>query len=135
MDKPSKTLMFCLVVILIAMAVVHSNSEEGPKEVEEWFENLSLAKPKLTKLHFYFHDLRWDYSVSLTSSSHMESTMVALLTLLGQNPVEHPIREVPIVGGSGVFRLALGVAVFKTYFFNFSDFNSTVEVNVVAMHY
>ncbi|KAH7835267.1 hypothetical protein Vadar_024571 [Vaccinium darrowii] len=30
------------------------------------------------------------------------------LTVLGSNPVMHPNREMPVIGGSGVFRLAHG---------------------------
>ncbi|CAK9153651.1 unnamed protein product [Ilex paraguariensis] len=61
------------------------------------------------------------------------------LSLLGNNPFRLQVREMPIVGGSGVFRLARGVATFTTYFCevppeNVPPKNVTVEVNIVAMH-
>ncbi|KAI3804096.1 hypothetical protein L1987_32266 [Smallanthus sonchifolius] len=56
------------------------------------------------------------------------------LSLLGRNPVLHEYREMPIVGGSGVFRMACGIATAKTYSFNLLG-DAIVEYNVVASHY
>lgn len=57
------------------------------------------------------------------------------LSLLGRNAVFHPYREMPIVGGSGVFRLAKGVATAKTYQFNLTSGDAIVEYNVNVIHY
>ncbi|CAK9141810.1 unnamed protein product [Ilex paraguariensis] len=59
------------------------------------------------------------------------------LSLLGNDPYRLPVREMPIVGGSGVFRLARGVAKFRTYFVGLGapPQNVTVEVDIVALHY
>ncbi|GMJ09743.1 hypothetical protein like AT2G21100 [Hibiscus trionum] len=56
------------------------------------------------------------------------------LTVLGRNPAV-PHREMPIVGGSGVFRLARGVASAKLREFNMTTGNAIIEYNVVVLHY
>ncbi|KAJ0693085.1 putative dirigent protein [Helianthus annuus] len=57
------------------------------------------------------------------------------LSLLGRNAVFHTYREMPIVGGSGVFRMARGVATAKTYEFNLTSGDAVVEYNVMVQHY
>nr|XP_043608853.1 dirigent protein 22-like [Erigeron canadensis] len=57
------------------------------------------------------------------------------LSLLGRNAVFHPYREMPIVGGSGVFRMAKGIATAKTYYFNLTTGDAVVEYNVMVVHY
>ena len=57
------------------------------------------------------------------------------LTVLGYNPILHPNREMPVIGGSGVFRLARGIALLNTYSYDFTVGNLTVEYNVIVQHY
>ncbi|XP_048336984.1 dirigent protein 22-like [Ziziphus jujuba] len=57
------------------------------------------------------------------------------LTILGHNPVLHQLREMPIVGGTGVFRLARGFAMAKTFSLNTKSGDAIVEYNVTALHY
>ena len=57
------------------------------------------------------------------------------LTILGRNAVFHSIREMPIIGGTGAFRLARGFAQAKTHFLNLTSGDAIVEYHVVAMHY
>ncbi|XP_048128315.1 dirigent protein 23-like [Rhodamnia argentea] len=57
------------------------------------------------------------------------------LSILGHNPALETYREMPIIGGTGVFRLASGVATAKTYFFNLTTGDAIVEYKVIAMHY
>ncbi|XVF45494.1 hypothetical protein PTKIN_Ptkin02bG0211200 [Pterospermum kingtungense] len=64
-----------------------------------------------------------------TSGKYNGST----LTMLGRNPVKESPREMPIIGGTGVFRLARGVAIANT--FSFNDTSAVVEYNVVVIHY
>ncbi|ONK77465.1 uncharacterized protein A4U43_C02F6800 [Asparagus officinalis] len=59
----------------------------------------------------------------------------SVLTILGRNPVMHPVREMPVVGGSGLFRFATGFALVKTYFFDSEKGDAVVEYNVTVMHY
>ncbi|XP_060174367.1 dirigent protein 23-like [Lycium barbarum] len=57
------------------------------------------------------------------------------LSILGRNQISHEYREIPIVGGSGVFRLARGIATAKTYRANNITGNAIVEYHVVVLHY
>ncbi|CAK9141813.1 unnamed protein product [Ilex paraguariensis] len=190
MVKLSLALILCSMAL--AMPAVYGIAE-GPKEVEEWFQKLSHAKPKLTKLHFYFlQKLNGEKLTAVTVAKanmtdtspttfgvinviddpmtvepHWTSKVVgraqglyavasleevslscfinfvftegdyngSSLTLMGQNPLRHPVREMSIIGGSGVFRMARGVATFATLFFDVPAKNATVDVNIVALHY
>lgn len=55
------------------------------------------------------------------------------LAILGRNRIGDTYRELPIVGGSGVFRLATGVVTLQTYFFNFTMAVAIVEMDVVVL--
>ncbi|XP_060168912.1 dirigent protein 23-like [Lycium barbarum] len=55
------------------------------------------------------------------------------LSLLGRNAIGQQYREMPIVGGSGLFRLARGIATAKTYFANFTL--AIVEYHLIVLHY
>ncbi|KAG8371829.1 hypothetical protein BUALT_Bualt12G0003800 [Buddleja alternifolia] len=57
------------------------------------------------------------------------------LSLLGRNAVLSGVREMPIVGGSGLFRYATGYAQAKTREFDPATGNAIVEYNVFARHY
>ncbi|KAL2490625.1 Dirigent protein 23 [Abeliophyllum distichum] len=57
------------------------------------------------------------------------------LSVLGHNPILHKYREMPIVGGSGVFRLARGIATAQTVWYNRSSNNAVVEYTVMVLHY
>ncbi|OMO92817.1 Plant disease resistance response protein [Corchorus olitorius] len=170
-------------------------SNEGIKEVEEWFQKLPNAKEKVTKLHFFFHD-RFAGEQNLTAvrvarasvtdtsatqfglvsimddpltegfeptskeigraqglyafSGRDEMSMLmamnlvfttgdfngSTLTILARNPAGPPYRELPIIGGSGVFRLARGVALAQMHEFNLVTTGyAIVEYDVVVIHY
>ncbi|CAI9265882.1 unnamed protein product [Lactuca saligna] len=55
------------------------------------------------------------------------------LQFLGTNPILNRVREMSIVGGTGAFRLARGIAMAQTYFLN--DTSSIVEYNLVVLRY
>ncbi|XVF75962.1 hypothetical protein PTKIN_Ptkin13bG0229300 [Pterospermum kingtungense] len=55
------------------------------------------------------------------------------LSLLGSNHVLSTVREMPIVGGSGVFRFARGYAQARNY--DNSTVHTIVEYNVYVFHY
>ncbi|XP_023768006.1 dirigent protein 21 [Lactuca sativa] len=57
------------------------------------------------------------------------------LSILGRNPILSPLREFPVVGGSGVFRFARGYAEAQTYFLNATNGDAIVEYNVYVLHY
>ena len=57
------------------------------------------------------------------------------LSVLGRNSILSTVRELPIVGGSGVFRFARGYAHAKTYTLDTKTGDAVVEYNVYALHY
>ncbi|XP_041010148.1 dirigent protein 23-like [Juglans microcarpa x Juglans regia] len=60
---------------------------------------------------------------------------VSSLTILGRNAALNPPAEMPIVGGTGVFRLARGFVTAKRHFLNVTSGNGVLEYNVFAIHY
>ncbi|XP_049400788.1 dirigent protein 21-like [Solanum stenotomum] len=192
MEKTRVVLLLCFIVIIMVMPMAQG-VELGPKAVEKWFKKLPHAKQKVTKLHFYFHDIVSGKNPTavqiaqsnMTAKSPTSFGFVAMmddpltvgpetnsrivgraqgiygsadqnegallmtlnfvfttgkyngstLSVLGRNPVFHQYREMPIVGGSGVFRLAQGIATAKTYWFNLTSGDAVVEYNVMVLHY
>ncbi|TMW90774.1 hypothetical protein EJD97_015285 [Solanum chilense] len=182
MEKTSLIILLCFILMSMVEGVVL-----GPKAVEKWFKELPHAKQKVTKFHFYFHDITSGKNPTavpiiksksptffgyvamiddpLTVGPEVNSTIVgraqgiyggagqkeaallmtlnfvfttgkyngSTLSVLGRNPAFHKYREMPIVGGSGVFRLAQGIATAKTYWMNATD--AIVEYNVIVLHY
>ncbi|KAK4476365.1 hypothetical protein RD792_015514 [Penstemon davidsonii] len=167
-----------------------------PKQVQQWFKNLNQAKPKVTNLHFYFHNSRnpeknlsavqvakapptfsdtppyfgvltitddpltvgpeissknLGYGQGFYATSSLEEVSMLMtvnfvftdgvykgstLAVIGRNPINEAYRELAIVGGSGVFRLARGVVTLQTSYFNLTEEGlAIVEMNVVALHY
>ncbi|KAK1266583.1 hypothetical protein QJS04_geneDACA009042 [Acorus gramineus] len=56
------------------------------------------------------------------------------LAMLGRNSVLSDVREMAIVGGTGVFRFARGYALAKTYQFNLITGDAIVEYDVFVVH-
>ncbi|GLJ04897.1 hypothetical protein SUGI_0005950 [Cryptomeria japonica] len=57
------------------------------------------------------------------------------LAMVGNNAVLKEVREMPIVGGSGKFRLARGYALARTHYIDFKSGNAIVLYNVTVHHY
>lgn len=57
------------------------------------------------------------------------------ISILGRNHVMDDVREMPIVGGSGLFRSAHGYALAHTILFDFKTGDAIVEYNVHVTHY
>ncbi|CAN6577186.1 unnamed protein product [Malus baccata var. baccata] len=57
------------------------------------------------------------------------------LSVLGRNAVFSAVREMPIVGGSGLFRFARGYAHASTHQFDIKTGDAVVEYNVYVFHY
>lgn len=57
------------------------------------------------------------------------------LSILGRNTIMSDIREMPIVGGSGLFRFARGYAQAHTHTLNLKVRAAIVEYNVYVFHY
>ena len=56
------------------------------------------------------------------------------ISLLGNNRAMNPVREMPIVGGTGFFRLARGYAVAQTHWMDFKTGDAIVGYNVTVLH-
>lgn len=57
------------------------------------------------------------------------------LSILGRSPVLDNVREMPIVGGSGLFRFARGYSLSKTISSSQKSRNVVVEYNVTVVHF
>ncbi|XP_027083518.1 dirigent protein 22-like [Coffea eugenioides] len=57
------------------------------------------------------------------------------ISILGRNHVFDDIREMPIVGGTGLFRFARGYALAHTIWFDIKTGDATVEYNVFVQHF
>ncbi|XP_071719293.1 dirigent protein 11-like [Rutidosis leptorrhynchoides] len=56
------------------------------------------------------------------------------LSLLGRNQVLFPKNEIPIVGGSGVFRFSLGYAIMQTFKF-IPNLYGILEMDFYILHH
>ncbi|KAJ4724088.1 Dirigent protein [Melia azedarach] len=57
------------------------------------------------------------------------------ITILGRNKVFSPMREMPVIGGSGLFRYARGYVEARTHLFNPVTGDATIEYNIYVLHY
>ncbi|KAJ8760041.1 hypothetical protein K2173_010897 [Erythroxylum novogranatense] len=57
------------------------------------------------------------------------------ITVLGRNRVFSKVREMPVIGGSGLFRFARGYAQVRTQKFDAKTGDATVEYNLYVLHY
>ncbi|KAF0902534.1 hypothetical protein E2562_017932 [Oryza meyeriana var. granulata] len=56
------------------------------------------------------------------------------LAIFGPNPAERAVREMPVVGGTGVFRFARGYCQARTRWFNATTGDATVEYKIHLRH-
>ncbi|KAL8137145.1 hypothetical protein V2J09_003146 [Rumex salicifolius] len=54
------------------------------------------------------------------------------ISIMGRNWAAHPVREIPVVGGTGVFRMARGYAVATTHTLNAGS--AIIGYNVTIVH-
>nr|QBA29399.1 dirigent family protein [Panax notoginseng] len=57
------------------------------------------------------------------------------ITVFGRNAVFDKVREMPVIGGSGLFRYARGYVQATTHNFDSKTGDAVVEYNVYVMHY
>jgi len=69
---------------------------------------------------------------ALTEGKYNGST----ITIMGRNRALGKVsREMPVIGGSGIFRFARGYALVKTHSSDPKTMQATVEYNVYVLHY
>ena len=57
------------------------------------------------------------------------------ISVVGRNPILHAIREMPVLGGSGVFRYGRGYALARTVWVDAKTGSGIVEYNVSVLHF
>ncbi|XP_048234736.1 dirigent protein 19-like [Ricinus communis] len=57
------------------------------------------------------------------------------ITVLGRNSVFSTVREMPVIGGSGLFRFARGYVQAKTHKLDLATGDAVVEYNIYVLHY
>ncbi|XP_031259790.1 dirigent protein 19-like [Pistacia vera] len=57
------------------------------------------------------------------------------ITVLGRNPVFSKMREMPVIGGTGLFQFARGYVKLKTYEVDNNTRDAIVEYNCYVLHY
>ncbi|XP_073101407.1 dirigent protein 21-like [Elaeis guineensis] len=57
------------------------------------------------------------------------------LSILSRDAAFALVRELPVVGGTGMFRLARGYALLNTYSFNTTLGDADLELDVYVVHY
>ncbi|XP_047324423.1 dirigent protein 22-like [Impatiens glandulifera] len=70
-------------------------------------------------------------NIAFTEGEYNGST----ITVLGRNTVFSKVREMAVVGGTGLFRLARGYVQAQTYFFDLKSGDATVQYNAYVLHY
>ena len=56
-------------------------------------------------------------------------------SVLTRNAIAEPVREFPVIGGTGVFRMARGYVLARTYFLDVVTRNAIVGYNVTLLHH
>ena len=56
------------------------------------------------------------------------------ISIMGRNSAMQPVREMPVVGGTGLFRMARGYALAHTHYIEYSTGNAIVRYNVTIVH-
>lgn len=70
-------------------------------------------------------------NIEFTEGEYAGST----ISILGRNQIFQEYRELPIVGGTGVFRLARGSVVTNTYSFDTDTKKGVLEYTLFVVHY
>ncbi|KAL0383961.1 UNVERIFIED_CONTAM: Dirigent protein 2 [Sesamum radiatum] len=111
---------------LIISLVVAAESQKGPIAVENWFSKLPNAKEKVTKLHFYFHDIvsgkkPTAVPVARANSTFASPTYFGLLSVIDN----------PLTTGPGPKSEIVGRAQGITGYSSFKEFSLLMTLNLV----
>lgn len=188
-------LLLSLLPLIFAAAGNPDPFTEELASTTDWRESLGVGKEKVTKLHFFLHDIATGDNPSAVlvaqaatsygspsifgriimiddsltvgpepdseeigraqgmycTASQREGTLDLLMAvnycftygkyngscinLFSSNAALNPVRELSIVGGTALFRLARGVVIARSHFFNLTSYDSIIEYDVTVLHY
>ncbi|PPD70511.1 hypothetical protein GOBAR_DD32611 [Gossypium barbadense] len=136
--------LFILFFTLFSAFFIKINGEFSRQSI-----NMSTKRmEKLTRLHFYFHDIvdgKHPTAMQIIRLPNKTATSFGTTFMVDDPLTEKPkptsklnavldaVREMPIVGGSGIFRFASGYALAKTVWLN-KNGDAIVEYNVTVVH-
>ncbi|KAI0496154.1 hypothetical protein KFK09_022461 [Dendrobium nobile] len=85
------------------------------------------------------------YSVSSSDGSDLYFTVNVIfmygiyngssVAIVGRDPIIEKVRELPVVGGTGIFRLARGFAFMKTHAFDTTTGDAVLFVEAYILHH
>ncbi|CAM0874850.1 unnamed protein product [Alopecurus aequalis] len=105
------------------MLVIDDPLTEGP----------SAASPTVgTAQGFYIFASRTDFALFLTVNMVFTAGPYngSTIAVLARDAIVEPVRELPVVGGTGVFREATGYGLLRTYSSNDTTFNAVLQVDI-----
>ncbi|CAA2940356.1 Hypothetical predicted protein [Olea europaea subsp. europaea] len=93
-------------------------------------ERVGRAQGLITSADFHESALTMNLNFIFTSGQYNGST----LCMLGRNPLGNQYRELAIVGGTGVFRMARGYAITNTYSYDIETSYGVLEYNIYVAY-
>ncbi|CAI9765456.1 unnamed protein product [Fraxinus pennsylvanica] len=93
-------------------------------------KRVGRAQGLITSADLQVSALAMNLNFVFTSGQYNGST----LCILGRNPLENQYRELAIVGGTGVFRMARGYAITSTYSYDDETSYGVLEYNIYVAY-
>ncbi|XP_062018433.1 dirigent protein 19-like [Rosa rugosa] len=127
-----------------AVTVVQPNSSQTKFGMIRMIDNqLTLGPESSSKLlgraqGFYASASQQDTSLLMAQNFAFVQGKYngSTITLMGRNSLSNKVRELLVIGGSGLFRFARGYALLTTQSFNASKSDdAVVEYNIYVLHY
>ncbi|KAK9666823.1 hypothetical protein RND81_14G213700 [Saponaria officinalis] len=145
----------------LVLTTIVTNPYRARAELDHsnWAETITQNHyERKTTIQFYFHvNITGDYLTAVKiaragwmwgrASSEDSGLFMGLVyvfyegiyngssvSIMDRNWVSQPVREMPVVGGTGLFRMARGFALARNYFSNTTSLNAIVGYNVTIFH-
>ncbi|KAL0374242.1 UNVERIFIED_CONTAM: Dirigent protein 21 [Sesamum radiatum] len=93
-------------------------------------EKLGRAQGMITSSDLDITGYTMNLNLYFTSGKYNGST----LCIVGRNPIDSKNRELPVVGGTGVFRMARGYAITNTYSYDVDTKYGVLEYTVYVTY-
>ncbi|CAI9765457.1 unnamed protein product [Fraxinus pennsylvanica] len=93
-------------------------------------ERVGRLQGLITSADLQVSALAMNLNFVFTSGQYNGST----LCMLGRNPLDNQYRELAIVGGTGVFRMARGYAITNTYSYDVETSHGVLEYNIYVAY-